>query len=143
MHGAQGVLLGGLLHALVDEVVVVTVAHGIDVVDDGDERCRRGCIGEVGLVDCVAVLGAGGEHQDGQRQHREQGRTAHAVLHRPLYDVLTAIHLIDDGLVLLLKFAVLPPEKPYHHSYHSGKYRHRNRKNQDNSSCSHKLIISN
>ncbi len=29
VHGAQAVLLGGLLHTLVDEVVVVAVAHGI------------------------------------------------------------------------------------------------------------------
>ena len=66
VHGTQVVLLGGLLHTLVDEVVVVAVAHGIGVVDDGDERCRRGCVGGVGLIDDVTLLGAGGERQHGR-----------------------------------------------------------------------------
>jgi hypothetical protein len=63
VHGALVVLLGGLLDTLVDEVVVVAVAHGIGVVDDGDERLGRWCIGGVGLIDDVALLGAGGERQ--------------------------------------------------------------------------------
>ena len=66
VHGAQAVLLGGLLHTLVDEVVVVAVAHGIGVVDDGDERLGRRCIGGVGLIDDVTLLGAGGERQHGR-----------------------------------------------------------------------------
>ena len=36
------------------------------VVDDGDERCRRGCAGGVGLIDDVTLLGAGGERQHGR-----------------------------------------------------------------------------
>ena len=99
MLGAQAVLAGCLFHTLIDEVVIIAVAHGIDVVDDGDERRSRGHIVGVGLEDRVAVLGAGREQnhwQDG-----EQGGAADAVLHRPLDDVLTAVYLTDDGLVLL------------------------------------------
>ena len=44
----------------------LAVAHGIGVVDDGDERLGRQCIGGVGLIDDVTLLGAGGERQHGR-----------------------------------------------------------------------------
>ena len=71
LHGAQAVLLGSLLHALIDKVVVVAVAHGIRVVDDGDERRSRGHIRRVGLIDDVAVLSARGKCQQHRSQRKE------------------------------------------------------------------------
>ena len=58
LHGAQAILLGGLFHTFIYEVVVVAVAHGIGVVDHGDERRGCGRIVGVGLIDDVALFGA-------------------------------------------------------------------------------------
>ncbi|MBQ9652500.1 MAG: hypothetical protein IJV13_09890 [Prevotella sp.] len=52
----------------------------------------------------------------------QQCRTAHPVLHRPIDDLVAAVHLPHDGFVLTLQMPFLPIGMPQQEHHDGGKY---------------------